>query len=273
MQILREVSATSENKANTSAYKAFGALSDEEQRLLLSRIRVVDNSPNIVDIRAKMVRQMWVYSKYPEALYSRVEGWWFQRAVGNLINNSQINTIVGTELITQIRELGSQLQDDNLPSDFPVAIYMDESELPENERVFVEQLRLLLISESRLRLAIGHYYRAFQQRSRWVEEGLIYPSELASYEHYLEGEWRTQFEIMREDLGSLPSEDDMVRLGRNLFRWADTAQSKPIRPKFMDPGYSRGNYHLLANDLRIGWHSEFQDRLSHLMIQAARAVS
>ena len=167
----------------------------------------------------------------------------------------------------------AQLQDDNLPNDFPFTITMEEGDLTERQRVFVAQLRLVLVSDSRLRLAIGNYYRAYQQRVRWLDEGLLYPSELEDYEHYLEGEWRNQFEIMREALGGLPSKAEMQQLGLRLTHWADTTIIRPIRPRFMDTGFSRGSYHILANDLRIGWHAEFERRLAHLMVQAARAAS
>ncbi len=273
LRLLDEVAAGSRNEGNESAYAAFKALADDERRALLSRIRVVDDSPDIGDVRERMLRKIRVYSPHFEALYSRLEGWWFQRAIENLKDDSPASTIAGVDMIAQIRDLVSQLQDDNLPNDFPMAIYMDETELSERQRVFVTQLRLVLVSDSRLRLAIGHYYRAFEQRSRWLDEGLLFPSEIDAYEHYLEGEWRTQFEIMREDLGELPSDEEMQQLGRRLFGWADTAQSRPIRPRFMDAGFSRGSYHILANDLRIGWHAEFERRIAALMVQATRSPS
>jgi len=273
LRLLESVATTSKNVGNVSAYEAFQALDDGERRELLHQVRIVDGSPDIGDVRARTLNKIRVYSPHFEALYSRLEGWWFQRAIENLQRDSSTDVIAGVELITQIRELMSQLQDDNLPNDFPITLYMDEDDLIERQRVFVAQLRLVLVSDSRLRLAIGNYYRAYEQRARWLNEGLLYPSEIDTYEQYLEGEWRTQFEIMREELGELPSEEEMQQLGLRLSRWADTAALRPIRPRFMDAGFSRGSYQVLANDLRIGWHAEFERRLAHLMVEAARSAS
>ena len=94
---------------------------------------------------------------------------------------------------------------------------MEEEDLNENERVFVEQLRLILLGNERLRMAIGDYYRAFQQRTKWLSEGLLYPRELENYEDYLIGEWRRQVAVMKEEIEKLPQEERMAQSGRNLF--------------------------------------------------------
>lgn len=272
LEKLRKVAQSSHNRENEKAYSAFMNLPLDKQQLLLSRIRIVDRGPDFDELEQKLNNELRVNTPHYEALRSRLEGWWFERAVDNLINSSQLNTIDGTELIAKVRELTAQFQEDNLPNDFPGLEEMEEAVLTERERAFVEQLKLVLVSNSRLRLAIGSYYKAFQQRTRWLQEGLIYPRELSDYEKYLEGEWRMQFTIMKEDLGALPTEDELRALGKRLLNWADTSQPMPIRPKFMDASFSRGNFHILANDMRIGWHPEFAERLAHLMAEAAQKV-
>jgi hypothetical protein len=130
-----------------------------------------------------------------------------------------------------------------------------------------------LLGKTRLRIAVGDYYRAFQQRTKWLNEGLIFPGELERYESYLVGEWRRQFEIMKEDMGdTLPSQDRMAELGKNLFRWIETNNFTPIRPSYIDSYLSRGSYHLLSNRLKVGWHPDFVERLGHLIVQAANQV-
>lgn len=269
---LRSVADTSRNQENKKAYEAFMQLTLDQQQLLLNRIQIVDQGPGFDDLQRKLNNELRANTSHYDSLRSRLEGWWFERAVSNLINNSQLNTISGAELIAKVRELTSQLQEDSLPNDFPGLEEMDESVLTEREQIFVEQLNLLVVNNTRLRLAIGSYYKAFQQRSRWLQEGLIYPRELSDYEKYLEGEWRMQFEIMKDEIGELPTEDELRKLGKNLLNWADTSQPNPIRPKFMDAGFSRGNFHILANDMRVGWHPHFTDRLAHLMAEAAQKV-
>lgn len=269
---LIKVANTSKNQKNGSAYEAFLTLSDNQKKMLISKIIVVDNSPNIQDADDRLLREISVWSTFPNSFKSRLEGWWFKKAIDHLMADSI--TIKGIELQSKIHDLQVELNRENLPNDFPTGVMeMQEEELSESERIFVEQLRLILLGNARLRMAIGDYYRAFQQRTRWLNEGLLYPRELEEYEGYLVGEWRRQFEMMKEDIEELPSEDRMAKLGKDLFNWSQKNNFIPIRRDYLDAYFSRGSCHVLANSLKIGWHPEFAERLGHLIEQAALQVS
>lgn len=268
---LRTTAQNSKSKDNALAYQAFMALTFEQQQLLISRVHILDEHPNIQAVRDKLLREFRVYTPRYENLYTRLEGWWFARVVDHLLAPDQIHTLSGRELIDYIQDLVDQLRSDSLPNNFPDQLEMDESALSPQERTFVEQLRLILLNDTRIRLAIGHYYRAFQQRHKWLDEGLVFPKELTDYEAYLVGEWRTQFLIMKDNLIDPPDEKDMQRLGRQLFdQFVETRQHRPIRDRYRDTGFSKGVLHMLANDLEIGWHGEFQTRLTQLMIAGAK---
>ena len=79
-----------------------------------------------------------------------------------------------------INDLHKQFVDDNLPIDFIDAIVPSEEELQKNKEYFIEQLRLVSITNPRIKLAISDYYRASEQRSRWVREDYWW---LASWEN------------------------------------------------------------------------------------------
>lgn len=274
---LVQVAHASESRTNRPAYDVFLSLTHEQRRLLVSRIHIIDNAPDILDIEAKILREIRLLERFPEAFKSRLEGWWFEVAIQHLMNNMRSDsrqTIKGYELQRKLYSLRDELHKDNLPNDFPELLEMDEQELTESERLFVEQLRIIILGQTRLRIAIGDYYRAFQQRTKWLNEGLLYPTELERYESYLVGEWRRQFEIMKEEMGDdLPDQREMARLGKNLFRWVETNGFTPIRQNYLDSFLSRGSYHILANRLKVGWHPEFVERLGHLIEQAANQVS
>lgn len=270
---LVRIANISSSQTNKPAYDAFLSLSDGQRKLLVSRIYVIDDSPNIRDVENKIIQEIRLLSRFPESLKSRLEGWWFKRVIDHLMSSDR-NTIKGAELQRKIYDLQDELRKDSLPNDFPEIIEIEEEELSENELVFVHQLRLIVLGQTRLRIAIGDYYRAFQQRTKWLNEGLLFPNELERYESYLAGEWRRQFEIMKEDMGdALPNQERMAELGKNLFKWIETNNFTPIRPSYIDSYLSRGSYHILANRLKVGWHPEFVERLGHLIEQAASQVS
>ena len=63
-------------------------------------------------------------------------------------------------------------------------------------------MRLIAISNPRIAAAILDYYRAVQQRSRWLSEDQLLFEELERYEDRLVDEWRRKYNQMLEDAGS-----------------------------------------------------------------------
>ncbi|MEB3123389.1 MAG: ABC-three component system protein [Snowella sp.] len=254
LEELIKTAQKSTNKSIKSAVDEFLSLSDAQKKLLIKSIVIVDGSPSIQDVDQKLFREMRTVSRYADSFKTRLEGWWIEKVTDHLVGNK--GTINGSELQNKIYTLGEELSRENLPNDFPLGIFpMEEEQLNENQRIFVEQLRMILIGNERLRFAIGDYYRAFQQRTKWLSEGLVYPRELDDYEDYLVGEWQREFAIIKEKIEECPTEEResrMTQLGRELYNWSSQKKFEPIRPAYFDAYFSRGSYHILANALKIG---------------------
>jgi hypothetical protein len=265
LKILREVASSSESQTNRPAYEAYLSLSDIQQRALVTSIYLLDSSPSIADTRDQILKRMRISARpqFLEAVYERVEGWWFNRLIQHLSSDSS-TPILYRELLDQINDIQEQYHADDLPIDFLDAIAPNEDELGQHERAFIEQLRLVAVGEPRIRKAINDYYRAFQQRSKWVREELLLVGEIEEYEKRLVDEWERLFEAMKENMGDDKDEAVMKHEGRALF---DTVQKLGIniRPRCDEPYVMRGSYHILANQLRVGWHAEFLNRLSNLL--------
>lgn len=266
VELLSNVAATSESQTNRSAYEAFLRLSNEQQRALVSSVNVLDSSPDIIDVHDQIVKELrlTVRPKFLSLVCQRVEGWWFDRVIKHLTEDSQ-SPILAKELLDQIHDFQEQYFEESLPIEFLDAIGPDETDLDQAERVFVEQLRLVMVQEPRIRLAINNYYKAFEQRSKWIREDLLNVGELETYEARLIEEWRNRYEIMRENMGETSPETQMQTEGRSLYNWVDTQAEIRIRPKVTEPYVMRGSYHILANQLRVGWHAEFLTRLGRVI--------
>jgi len=52
----------------------------------------------------------------------------------------------------------------------------------------------------------------------------------------------------------------MAQAGRAILKWAEDAHV-PIRSGVNVPWVCRGSLHMLAEDLRLGWHPDFKARL------------
>jgi hypothetical protein len=67
---------------------------------------------------------------------------------------------------------------------------------------------------------------------------------------------------------------DPAREGRNLYnRVVINGEHIAIRPSFPNPYVMRGSFHMLANTLKIGWHPQFEERLTEAFIRARRSVA
>ena len=273
LALLHAAGRASESSIVTRAYDAFSSLSHEAQESLVGAIVVLDAAPDIQRARQLLEKALF-YSTRPEFLVplcDRLEGWWFRSAVDHLRDPVGKPWISLAEVRYQLADLQEQFRLDNLPVDFPLEQELEESDLQPDERMFVEQLRLVLVGNERIKRAISDYWRAFEQRSKWVREDLIVDADLEQYEDRLIREWQELFLIMKEKL--IEASDHAVE-GRNLYnRVVIEGKHIPIRPAFLNPYVMRGSFHILANALKVGWHPLFTERLSQLLTTAAAAAA
>jgi hypothetical protein len=256
--------ATSTNMSNKDAYRDFTALAPEDQAALLAAVTVIDASPNVLDVRGKIESELrlTVRSKHLVPFTDRLEGWWYGRVVQNLAHKDS-GVILARELRSQIDDLREQFLHDNLPVDFENVFPGEDVVKAMLGKPFVEQLRLVALADARIRHAVTDYYRAFEQRSRWLREDLLLVGDLEQYEKHLVEEWERAFERIKQNHEG-EEEPKKAVAGRAVFDWAESANIY-IRPQCQQPYIHRGSFQILADKLKIGWHPEFLTRLEHLL--------
>ncbi|GHU95560.1 hypothetical protein FACS1894208_08580 [Clostridia bacterium] len=262
-ELLKAVSSDSQNKTNVPFYTAFGKTSAEKMMKLLDNVTVIDMHDNIVDV-AHNIKATLRYSARPESIenvFERVEGWWFDKIIIALTSNEPI-FITQDEVHSRIRDIADEYSSNNLPIDIVLQEIVDIENVPEDERVFCEQLYLIAVKETRLQLAIRDYYNAFTQRSKWVKDENLYIDELSKYENSLIGEWQRLFAQMEDEITAEQGDAEKQKAGRDLYNAVSNMTHLSIRPKCTDAFVMRGSYHILANALRVGWHLEYKKMLS-----------
>ena len=266
LRTLRETAQTSTNVTNKPGYDAFLALSEPTQKILLDSTQVLDASPNIIDARELILNKLRISARpqFLELVFERIEGWWLNKVVQHLSFGSTL-PIRFNDLLLKINDIQEEFLTDNLPIDFLDAIAPEENAFSKEERIFIQQLRLVMVSEPRIRRAINDYYKAFEQRSKWAREDLLGIGELDKYEDRLIDEWSRLHEIMREECSVDPTEAELQMQGRHLFNEIDMKLERPIRPRCTEQYVMRGSYHMLANKRKVGWHALFLNRLNELM--------
>ncbi|MBK7032615.1 MAG: hypothetical protein IPH49_05005 [Ignavibacteria bacterium] len=178
--------------------------------------------------------------------------------------------ILGGELESQLSDLRDQFKQDALPiADDLLNFSPDDAAVAAHEdSPFVQQLELAKAGKRRVVAAIRDYYRAFEQRSRWLRHDLLLVGDLDSYEQRLTQEWELVFEAIRDELGDTAADNSKETAARKVLEWAERI-SIPIRPAVTEPFVTRGSLHILADELRVGWHYDFRERLAHLLDREA----
>jgi hypothetical protein len=102
-----------------------------------------------------------------------------------------------------------------------------------------------------------------------MREDLLLVGELDRYESRLIEEWQIYFEQMREELGEEAAEEQKLKSARALYDWVAARANIPIRPRCDEPFVTRGSFHMLADDLKVGWHPDFAKRVKELLEREA----
>lgn len=258
IQIQMDVAEQHGNAELKAVHDAFLSADPTRLSLLFKAVEVIDAAPNIVDLSEKIKKYIRTscFPGYEDKVMEQVEGWWFSLAVAAL--SSADHTMIDyTSLRNKIVSVGDQYRDDNLPIDEWMLEDITDEELAQDDRIFIQQLRLIEAGNSILRRAIKNYYRAYQQRSRWAREELLLPNELEDYEKRLIDEWEQCKAFMDED-------GDPVTQGKALYKEIMN-KNITIRKLCTEPFVMRGSYEILSDKLDVGWHRDFVERLKVLL--------
>ena len=275
LRLLLAAAQESKNQELAPSIKAFQDLTSLQRKQLINSIYVRDQAPNIQDIEQSIKKQLYLATSAQsiDGVYSRLEGWWFSKAVNHLLGKST-QSITRTELREIIFEISSQFHRDSLPIDYSLSKPDEQYHVSQKERQFVRQLNHLKINLDRVKFAVIDYYRAFEQRTRWAQEDLLIDDELMTYEARLKEQWERWIADINDDFDDLGSDEHCIKFGRQVFNIMQLA-NLPIRTN-MPIGHEyvmRGSYHMLADEEppHVYWHPKFLDQLAQL--QEAAAIS
>jgi hypothetical protein len=255
--VLMAAAASSRNTALEKAFAAFTSLSPAIRKALLGAIEVLDRAPLIAELENVIENRLRMIAPRGKAAVARelIEGWWWPKICATL-QMDDVGTISIIEVEQKLDDIRESLKRDALPLD------MEHVEPPESdlhaleEMQFIRQLRAVGVGVNRLQYAKRDYYRAFTQRSRWSRQNLLFDGEVSKFEMTLIEEWEPRFSRMCDGLKADCDEGTAMRAGQDLYHWVEAEARFPFRTvasRFLNVG----SYHMLSNDLRLGWHPNY----------------
>lgn len=270
VQRLNAVAQTSTSQTNAAAYQAYLGMTETKRKLLVDQIVVIDQSPGIADLDGHLKNEVFFATprNHQDVFLKYLEGWWFRRAVEQLQNISEEERILSEEIESQMTDLRDKFKQDSLPiADDLLNFELDGKTSEDHQNFpFVQQVMLATTNSKRIAAAVRDFYRAFEQRSRWQREDLLFVGDLNVYEKGLKEEWELVYASVEDRLGHEPTEQEKTMAAQEILHWAEIGNVKTlIKENVREPFVTRGSLHILANELRVGWHPEFRDRLKYIL--------
>jgi hypothetical protein len=264
---LESSGAASTDKTIQVAFQEYLKLSDKRRKQMFAAIHLLDGSSDVGQLRTDIETEVRLVTDPQHRTFftDALEGWWFRLVIEHLMTTSHCGIRIG-QVEMQVRELSEQFRRGNLPDELANAIVPNAEKQDGDNRMFVQQLRLIGLTDRRIGTAQEDHYRAYEQRSRWLRKDLLGMNEIPQLEARLSDEWKRRFDIMLEGISSDQDEPVLQRSGQALFHWVELdAPQNPtlfVRPEFRSPYMTRGSFHMLADKKRVGWHPEFDSRLN-----------
>ena len=254
IRILKSVAREHKNDSLKEVYDKFLLTDEKVLESFFRAVEVVDGAPEIRDIEIKLKKTIRFCCPFPflENVMDQIEGWWFRHGI-KALTSSQYSMPDYSQVYNKILSVGSQYKSDSLPVEDWETKDLSEDELKKDQRVFIQQLRLINGNNALLCRAIKNYYRAYRQRSCWIRDDLLLPNELEDYEKKLVDEWD-------EVRAHLDDDHDAVKQGKCLYD-KTMDRSINIRKCCTEPYIMRGSYEMLADRLKVGWHRDYRTLL------------
>ncbi|MGD9724846.1 MAG: ABC-three component system protein [Nitrospiraceae bacterium] len=255
---MTKVAQTSTNEALEPAFSAFLALAVPMRSALLSAVEVLDNQSSITDLEIELEHALRLVAPAGKAAAARemLEGWWWPYVCAALTVSPPTPIPIGL-VEAKFDDIRDMLKRNSLVADFE-HVEPDEAKIAEYDGFrFVRQLQVIGLGGNRVRFAKRDFYRAFAQRSKWTREHVVLDDEVEKFERRLLEEWQPRFVAMCDAYGvSDPDEAALRQDGQALYQWVENEARFPFRSltaRFLNVG----SYHILANELRVGWHRDY----------------
>ena len=260
------------NASSARYYQRYLSLTKEQRLALLRRVTVLDGAVDAAELTDRLVgavrKSAVAQRRLP--LIERLRGWWHARAMSHLtrIAQGESDWIDLEEIEERLLLIAQSLRDDNLPLDYDYQPKPTAREVSDDDRIFVEQLKIVLLHHDRIRQAVYDHNRAFLQRSRWQREQLLAIGEIDAYDRRLIEEWNRVFLPIDEPFDDGETSDaDKQHSARQLYAALQQRALPEIRSEVRSGYIPFGSLHILADRLQIGWHPDWVDLLKHRLAE------
>ena len=254
---LNKISEHSKNKDLKDAFEVYNKLTDDQKQKLIKSIYIRDNALNFDELKRQIQNELR-FTFLPNQLdlaFNDLEGWWYGQSLQHLQGSK--NRILFSELRTYISYLNDKIKPDNLLIDSNI-MRIEIAETDFAEMCFVKQLQEIGLGKNTINQSKRDYYRANEQRSKWIREQLLNPQEEIDYDFRLKDDWQGKFAILQDDIEN--DADEIVKKKCKDFYENYYGVTHPplfIRPRVTEVFLVKGSCQMLADKQDIAWHPNY----------------
>ena len=238
-------------------YDRFLELPEVATKEIIESTFVIDSEiySHEIENEIKKYLRYTCYDIYIDDVYNELVGWWKNKVENDMLISKQ--RVSNHELKVKIREITEKYKLTTLPvfemdnAGGDCKIYSD---------VLNRQLDLIKLPTAARKVVDKNYLKACVHRKKWLDKECIRPDEIKQYDEELYDYWEDQFYLI--DSSSAKSEEYYVDCGLKLFEKLNSL-SINIRRDFNKKFLTSGSYYIMANELKIGWHPLYKERLGN----------
>lgn len=237
------------------------SLSPKERKHLIDNIELCPKSFTPSNIEHQVESRLTLVPPIKRNMIAkRIIEWWDTQVFKSLTKERSV-TLSKLELQTKqfslIQDISDGVLIDDFSSKYPADILAESSEM------MVKQIELVHGTKTEISRAARDKWRAWNQRSRWIDDDISIAKELTEYDSVLIEEWDDRHSnIMETSVGIT----EKIKDGHNLLKWTyeDAPTSvQPIRHTWESPFLVRGIYQILSDELKVGWHPDYKEMIKN----------
>ena len=242
-------------------YPLFKSLHHDIQFELIKRISVLDQAPEMKDIKQKILTIIEGYTdkEFVNEYFSDVYGWWRATLLEKLDLNN--NTPISWSELSRIRrDLRNKYRKQILlqtisPEDIKKSIS------PSNDSTFIKQLSIINITDNKSIFdAKLDFELAIRQNYSWIEENESYDHDIQKFKDNVKNNYLNKYDFEKNTITPNSNKENKIKWGQDMYRWSMFETNWKISESSQD-SYKRGVLHGLADIPDIGWHPYYEEEL------------
>jgi hypothetical protein len=207
------------------------------------------------------IRKKYVQDDQIEYLLEALSGW-LQKTTNQLIAQKKQAIISFSEFDKQFKFLFKIIRSNDILIDYALSKMPAKQELAKKAKkrpIYVRQLEIIKLTQDKIIRAVSDYFKADTNRQQWIEKGLVDESSMQDFESRLISFYTNLRQRILLTNSQVPKEDqgELILL---------ECQQRQERIANMDPPDRtvQGSYHVLSDELRVGWHPQWVNIFSEI---------